>query len=171
VRKTELNKPNARYESTLRSFVREFAEAGEDLVPWVLADLGGDIAAYVEYLDQQSQGQNLPEGRVPHSTFWLVDDSGEIVAISNLRHRLNEFLSEFGGHIGFGVRRCRLVSQPQLDPTPLGRGYSGRSWRMEDCNATASAQIHRRWRASLFLCFVELRASAVRRHAAVLGRK
>lgn len=104
MRKTKLIKPDPRYESTLRSFVREFAEAGEDLVPWVLADLGGDITAYVEYLEQQSQGKHLPEGRVPHSTFWLVDDSGEIVAVSNLRHRLNEFLSEVGGHIGFGVR-------------------------------------------------------------------
>jgi predicted acetyltransferase len=127
VRKADLIKPDARYESTLRSFVREFAEAGEDLVPWVLADLGGDVNAYVEYLEQQSRGQNLPDGRVPHSTFWLVDGSGEVVAISNLRHRLNEFLSEVGGHIGFGVRpsarrqgfatqvlRCTLIEAQRL---------------------------------------------------------
>jgi predicted acetyltransferase len=107
--------------------VREFAEAGEDLVPWVLADLGGDVNAYVEYLEQQSRAQSLPDGRVPHSTFWLVDGSGEVVAISNLRHRLNEFLSEVGGHIGFGVRpsarrrgfatqvlRCTLIEAQRL---------------------------------------------------------
>jgi hypothetical protein len=68
VRRTGLIRPNARYESSLRSFVREFADAGEDLVPWVLADLGGDIAAYVEWLEQQSQGRKLQQGRVPHST-------------------------------------------------------------------------------------------------------
>jgi predicted acetyltransferase len=138
------------YESTLRSFVREFAEAGEDLVPWVLADLGGDIAAYVEYLEQQSQGQNLPEGRVPHSTFWLVDDSGEIVAISNLRHRLNEFLSEVGGHIGFGVRpsarrrgfatevlRCTLIEAQRLGIERIGYLRQGQPW-IRRCNPKES---------------------------------
>jgi predicted acetyltransferase len=34
----------------------------------------------------------------------LVDDNDEIVAVSNLRHRLNEHLLLEGGHIGYGVR-------------------------------------------------------------------
>ena len=52
-----------------------------------------------------SVGRTEPAGRsVPHSTYWLVEDSGRVVAVSNLRHRLNAFLSELGGHIGFGVR-------------------------------------------------------------------
>ena len=46
----------------------------------------------------------LPEGHVPSSTFWLLDDADEIVAVSNLRHSLTAFLSSYGGHIGYGVR-------------------------------------------------------------------
>ncbi|WP_416240351.1 GNAT family N-acetyltransferase [Salinisphaera orenii] len=40
----------------------------------------------------------------PNSTFFLLGASDEVVAVSNLRHWLNEFLQEVGGHIGFGVR-------------------------------------------------------------------
>jgi len=104
VNKTELIRPDPRHEDSLRSFVREFADAGEELVPWVLAGLGDDIDAYVSDLERQSRGENLDKGIVPHSTFWLVDSSGEIVAVSNLRHELNGFLKKVGGHIGFGVR-------------------------------------------------------------------
>ncbi len=55
-------------------------------------------------LDRYSKGIELPEGFVPASTFWLVDDSDQIVAVSHLRHELTDFLLTFGGHIGFGVR-------------------------------------------------------------------
>ena len=69
----------------------------------MLGEVGDDFEAYINELDRQSRGLDLRDDQVPHSTFWLVDDSDEIVAVSNLRHRLNEFLSELGGHIGFGV--------------------------------------------------------------------
>ena len=82
----------------------EFRERGEELVPWVLTVVGDDFQAYVDALDRYSKGIELPEGFVPASTFWLVDDSDQIVAVSHLRHELNDFLLTFGGHIGFGVR-------------------------------------------------------------------
>jgi predicted acetyltransferase len=50
---------------------------------------------------------------VPHSTFWLIDSRAEIVAISNLRHALTDYLLRFGGHIGYGVR-----------PSARRRGYA-----------------------------------------------
>jgi predicted acetyltransferase len=112
-RETALSRPDSRYEASLRSFVGEFADAGEELVPWVLAKLaehGDDFAAYVAWLERESRGEGLAHGRVPHSTFWLVDGSGEIVAVANLRHRLNAFLSEIGGHIGFGVLQDEVWS-------------------------------------------------------------
>lgn len=39
---------------------------------------------------------------VPSSTFWLVDD-GVVVAVTNIRHFLNEKLKKIGGHIGYYV--------------------------------------------------------------------
>lgn len=106
-------RPSTRYRRSHASFIAEMLDLGEELVPWVLADVGDDFVAYVARLERQSQGIGIPAGFVPCSTFWLLDASDEIVAVSNLRHALTEDLLSYGGHIGFGVR-----------PSQRRRGYA-----------------------------------------------
>lgn len=50
-----------------------------------------------------------PVGFVPSTTFWYADGAEYLGRIA-LRHRLNPFLRELGGHVGYDVRpstRCR----------------------------------------------------------------
>jgi len=101
---TQLIKPTAQYEQSHASFIAEVVSLGEELVPWILAEVGEDFDRYLVSLEQQSQGIGLAPGFVPSSTYWLLDGAEEIVAVSNLRHALTEPLLTFGGHIGFGVR-------------------------------------------------------------------
>ena len=62
------------------------------------------FAGWVERLRQQSDPNvPLPEGRVPAEYWWIVDGDTYLGAIT-LRHELNDFLLEQGGHIGYGVR-------------------------------------------------------------------
>ena len=96
--------PHADYEPTHRRFLDEFVARGEQVVPWVVAERYVTFRDYVAKLHAAAQGIGIPEGFVPHSTFWLVDDHDEIVGISNLRHGLTDSLLQYGGHIGFGVR-------------------------------------------------------------------
>jgi len=49
------------------------------------------------------KGLDLPEGFVPASTFWLVDNN-KFIGHVNIRHKLNEKLSKVGGHIGYAIR-------------------------------------------------------------------
>jgi predicted acetyltransferase len=95
--------PHAGYEPTHRSFVSEFLANGEHVVPWIAAEPYATFRDYVAMLEAAAQGIGIGDF-VPHSTFWLVDARDEIVGISNLRHRLTDRLTQFGGHIGFGVR-------------------------------------------------------------------
>jgi predicted acetyltransferase len=62
------------------------------------------VEAFLRSLVEMSEGRNLPEGWVPMTTFWLVG-AGAVVAMSNLRRRLNDFLLNHGGHIGYYVAR------------------------------------------------------------------
>ena len=48
-----------------------------------------------------------PDGLVPSDYFWVVDDDDEVVGFLALRHHLNDFLLELGGHIGYSVRPSR----------------------------------------------------------------
>lgn len=57
----------------------------------------------------------LPEGKVPSTQFVCVRKSdGRIVGMLDVRHRFNDFLREYGGHIGYSVR-----------PDERRRGYAG----------------------------------------------
>lgn len=63
----------------------------------------GEFELYVKGLEAYAHGQQLPEGYVPMSTFWL-QVNGQLVGISKLRHHLTEALKVEGGHIGYGIR-------------------------------------------------------------------
>ena len=87
-----------------RAMVREFLDRGEELIPFPLSFENDDFAALVARFAACARGEGIPEGFVPHSTFWLVDAAGEVVGVSNLRHALTDRLRIEGGHIGYGVR-------------------------------------------------------------------
>ena len=56
---------------------------------------------------------NIPDDRVPANTYFLIRESdNKIIGMMNLRHRLNDFLLEQGGHVGYATR-----------PTERNKGY------------------------------------------------
>ncbi len=65
-----------------------------------------------------AKGENLGEGHVPDTAFFLWAD-GEIVGLFKLRHYLNEALREGAGHIGYFIK-----------PDCRGRGYGTEGLRL-----------------------------------------
>ncbi|MEV5528020.1 GNAT family N-acetyltransferase [Streptomyces prunicolor] len=62
------------------------------------------FSAWVEELHQQSdRSVALGEGRVHATHWWIVEDDSYLGAI-DLRHYLNAFLLDVGGHIGYSIR-------------------------------------------------------------------
>ena len=58
---------------------------------------------YCRRLKSQRLGVDLPEDRVP-ATFLVAEAEGQIVGRASIRHALNAYLAEVGGHIGYAVR-------------------------------------------------------------------
>lgn len=95
--------PAIEHADSYRALVREFVERKETLIPFTLGFPADPFDAFLEKLAACSRGDGIPQGFVPHSTFWLVHE-GEVVGVSNVRHRLTEPLRRSGGNIGYGVR-------------------------------------------------------------------
>ncbi|MFS8197132.1 GNAT family N-acetyltransferase [Streptomyces sp. CWNU-52B] len=62
------------------------------------------FARYVAAVrEQELEEGGRPDGFVPASWFWYVDE-GVYLGRIQVRHRLTPFLRDLGGHIGYGVR-------------------------------------------------------------------
>ncbi len=66
------------------------------------------FSSFDEWLDKinkESMGENLLPNRVPASTYILVrNKDNKVLGIYNIRHKLNDYLFNFGGHIGYSIR-------------------------------------------------------------------
>ncbi len=58
---------------------------------------------FVEQLNENAKGINLPQGYVSATMFWLIDKD-EVIGRVQIRHKLNDYLLKYGGHIGFYIR-------------------------------------------------------------------
>ncbi|MDP6637096.1 MAG: GNAT family N-acetyltransferase [Phycisphaerae bacterium] len=107
--------PTVELEESYRSYVAEVREADALFVPWVLGFNADEFPALIARLHEASEGRGIPKTFVPHTTFWTIDASGQIIGVANIRHELNENLLLEGGHIGYSIR-----------PSLRGRGLATR---------------------------------------------
>ena len=64
------------------------------------------IEIWFEELKKRSCEDTVPKGLVPSSTYLAVREKDNyIVGMIDIRHYLNEYLTQVGGNIGYGVRK------------------------------------------------------------------
>ncbi|MBW7455673.1 GNAT family N-acetyltransferase [Paenibacillus sepulcri] len=110
-----LVEPSLEYRDLYMDFYEDWLGSGEDMVPWVIERDPSNFEAYVAFLyAEDSEDKLTRESWVPHSTYWLINEADKLVGAVNIRHRLNQKLSESGGNIGYGIR-----------PSERRKGYAG----------------------------------------------
>ncbi|MCW2764739.1 MAG: family N-acetyltransferase [Nocardioides sp.] len=107
---THLVTPDARWHDSWAGTIREFGDEfphgsgigeGEVLEGRAACELF--VAERLRFADPAAR---LPDGMVPCDYFWIADGD-EVIGFVALRHRLNDWLFEMGGHIGYSVRPSR----------------------------------------------------------------
>lgn len=97
----KLVEPSQKY---IESYIQAFEEYKEhNISSYSLSDATAlDI---FEKFDSYRNERNLKLGRVGAHFFWLIDDETDyFIGEITIRHRLNDALEKYGGHIGYGVR-------------------------------------------------------------------
>jgi len=103
----KLVKPSKKY---LNSFLKAVNDYEQDenqfkdvaIKPLIKAIAENKLEECFKQMDDYSKGKNLPDGYVPGTTFWLIDDK-EFVGTFVIRHYLTPKLEEQGGHIAANI--------------------------------------------------------------------
>lgn len=101
----ELRRPTLADESEVRAMIAEFVANGESHVHggfWP-----GKIFDYEAWLSsnlEAEMGLNLLPNFVPAIQFVSFNEQGQAIGVLHLRLRLNDYLLEQGGHIGYSIR-------------------------------------------------------------------
>ena len=101
-----LIKPNLSYADEILKYKKEFLEAEPIINGSAGLDRFSTIEEWLEELKKRSSKDTVPEGLVPSSTYLGIREKDNyIVGMIDIRHCLNDFLLQAGGHIGCGVRK------------------------------------------------------------------
>ena len=101
-----LVKPNLSYADEIIKYKEESLKES----PLINGSAGlnnfSSIEDWLEELKRRSSEATVPEGLVPSSTYLGVREKDNyIVGMIDIRHYLNNFLKQFGGNIGYSVRK------------------------------------------------------------------
>lgn len=113
INKVKLIKPNIGFKVEYLNMIAEWKEYGEELIPGSLNLNTVDFDLLVKKLNEHSEGIGLPDGFVPYTIFWLINNKNNILGAIEIRHKLNDYLAFRGGHIGYGIR-----------PSERNKGYA-----------------------------------------------
>jgi predicted acetyltransferase len=113
--KLKLEIPNLKHKNKAIEYINEFIKY--DSNPNGSGGLHRFIDNYEGWLEKIKDDldyNNIKEDKVPANTYFAIRmTDNKIIGMINIRHRLNEYLTKKGGHIGYSVR-----------PTERKKGYA-----------------------------------------------
>ena len=97
--------PNKEHKEEWYRIVKEIEDRNERITPYALKGESEDYDSYLKNAENNSKGLNLEKDRVPSDIYFLVkENENRILGAIDIRYSLNDYLYNFGGHIGYGIR-------------------------------------------------------------------
>lgn len=97
--------PSPEYADEIVAFKKEFIEAGSSMDGCSSLRRTDDPKVFIEECKRFSSEETVPEGRVPATVFLCIREcDARLVGMLQVRHRFNEYLEKYAGHIGYSIR-------------------------------------------------------------------
>ena len=101
-----LVKPDLSYADEIIKYKEESLKENPIINGSAGLDRLSSIEDWLEELKKRSSEDTVPEGLIPSSTYLGVREKDNyIVGMIDIRHYLNEYLTQVGGNIGYSVRK------------------------------------------------------------------
>lgn len=102
--KLHLRQPEASDREQVMAYREEFLTVDSRMDGTCALNEYDDFDAWLANVRAYSAPETTPAGKVPATQYLALDENEHLVGMVNLRHCLNDYLLEFGGHIGYSVR-------------------------------------------------------------------
>ena len=89
------------HHTALAAFVGAFHRIDEPIHGYFFSH-DADPLSCIDTMQAWSKGQQLRSGWVPQTTRFYIEN-GELLGVYAFRHSLNDWLRQFGGHVGYSV--------------------------------------------------------------------
>ncbi|ERI91059.1 acetyltransferase, GNAT family [Clostridiales bacterium oral taxon 876 str. F0540] len=98
--------PTMDYKEMILDYKKEFIENGDSLDGTAGLSDAETFEEWYSKVCDNSKEDTVREGRVPATTYMAVsNDNGRLIGMIDIRHSLNDYLFNFGGHIGYSIRK------------------------------------------------------------------
>lgn len=100
----KLIEPNLEIEKEYNEYIDEWEKLGENIIPSASIRSNFIYKDLINKWSEQKTNKAYDKGFVPASIYFLVDENKKIYGSLHIRHELNDYLLNHGGHIGYGIR-------------------------------------------------------------------
>ena len=92
------------YYDQIQQYRQAYLDAGEDIHGGSGLENYEDPAEWQDLVARYRETTSVPTGWVPAETWLVVRESdNSVVGLVNLRLQLNEYLENYGGHVGYSI--------------------------------------------------------------------
>lgn len=96
--------PTIEIEKEYIDYISEWEKSGGKIVPYAARRSIMPYENLLNFWREMKTDKAYEQGFVPSTLYFLMDENKRIYGALHIRHELNNYLLNYGGHIGYGIR-------------------------------------------------------------------